>query len=96
MGTGPNASGVNQRFLAGLDREKTENVSQQGGYANDDMEDELDIQRGARADNYGADIDISSSKNDEIGVPQNISNEDLNNNKDLPGSDLDEAQNSKK
>ena len=29
--------------------------------------------------------------NDEIGLPQNISNNDLENKKDLPGTDIDEA-----
>ena len=60
LGTGPNASGVNQRFLSG--------------------------QNQRQANNPGAE----DSRNEEIDVPQNVSNEDLNTNLDIPGSELDD------
>ncbi|HVW99006.1 MAG TPA: hypothetical protein VHA52_00980 [Candidatus Babeliaceae bacterium] len=38
------------------------------------------------------DLDELNSTNDEIGVPQNVSNEDLNTDLDVPGSELDDAE----
>lgn len=72
MGTGPNASGVNQRFLSGQDSDRAQSNQQQ-----------IDV---AEGENTGVD-----TTNDEIGVPQNVSNEELNNNADRPGTDVDEA-----
>ena len=72
MGTGPNASGVNQRFLAGQESDRSQATQQQGD--------------AAEGENTG-----SEATNDEMGVPQNVSNEELNNNADLPGTDVDEA-----
>lgn len=71
MGTGPNASGVNQRFLAGQDndRSQTNELHRQDG--NND--------------------EILDGTNEEIGLPQNVSNDDLNRDADLPGTDIDEA-----
>ena len=62
LGTGPNASGVNQRF------EPTQ------------------IKR-TRED---SDLAALDSTNAEIGTAQNVSNEDLNTDLDIPGSDLDD------
>ena len=70
MGTGPNATGVNQRFLAGRENDRS-----QTNYSNLDDTDETG----------------QTGTNEEIGIPQNISNEDLNSNRDLPGTDIDEA-----
>ena len=69
MGTGPNASGVNQRFLSGQENDR----AQTNQLHRDD----------AAADTEGS--------NDEIGLPQNVANEDLDKGTDLPGTDVDEA-----
>lgn len=69
MGTGPNSSGVNQRFLSGQESDR----AQSNAVHRDDVSEE------------------TNNSNDERGVPQNVSNEDLNSNTDLPGTDIDEA-----
>lgn len=71
MGAGPNASGVNQRFLSGQDSEQSK-----AGQSTDD-----------RAEGEST---FDDSNDDEIGTPQNVSNDDLQN-RDLPGTDVDEA-----
>jgi hypothetical protein len=68
MGTGPNASGVNQRFLAGSDNDR-QNAS----------------------DNLNNEAEGEGASNDEIGLPQNVSNEDLKSGNDRPGTDIEEA-----
>jgi hypothetical protein len=72
MGTGPNASGVNQRFLAGQETER----AQTNKLHRDDAEEETPGMDG---------------NNSEIGLPQNVSNEDLSSPSDLPGTEIDEA-----
>lgn len=71
MGTGPNATGVSQRYSAGQgnDRAQTNALHRQ-----DDNNDE------------GLD-----GNNAEIGLPQNVTNDDLNKDANLPGTDVDEA-----
>ncbi len=74
MGTGPNASGVNQRFLSGQDRHQDqESVT-------------------PKAEGESDDLAAINSNNDEIGIPQNVSNEELNSDDDLPGSDLGDEE----
>lgn len=68
MGTGPNASGVNQRFLSGQESDRAQTNA---------------VHRNDAGENAG--------NNDERGVPQNVSNEDLDSRTDLPGTDVDEA-----
>ena len=70
MGTGPNASGVNQRFLAGQDRHQDQDAV------------------APKAEGESDDLAAVNSNNDEIGIPHNVSNEELNSGEDLPGSDL--------
>lgn len=70
MGSGPNASGVNQRFLAG-----NEDRMSTGANAGDEAEGETGF----------------DDRNDEIGVPQNVSNEELNEGIAVAGTDIDEA-----
>ena len=72
MGSGPNATGVNQRFLAGQEADRAQ--------TNPMNRDE------AEGENAGLD-----SSNEEIGLPQNVSNEDLDRGTDQPGTDIDEA-----
>lgn len=72
MGIGPNASGVNQRFLSGQesDRAQTNQMHRED------------------AEETTASLD---GTNEEMGLPQNVANEDLDNKGDLPGTDIDEA-----
>ena len=70
MGTGPNASGVNQRFLAGQERHLEQDAV------------------APKAEGESDDLAAVNSTNDEIGIPHNVSNEELNSGEDLPGSDL--------
>jgi hypothetical protein len=92
MGTGPNASGVNQRFLDGQDRQKAEQaMTPQPGSGRDDMQDELDIKMGNEADVNSDDLAALNSADAEIGTPQNVSNEDIYTDLDIPGSKLGDA-----
>ena len=70
MAAGPNASGVNQRFLAGQDKHQDQDSVT------------------PRAEGESDDLAAVNSNNDEIGIPQNVSNEDLDSGDDLPGTDL--------
>jgi hypothetical protein len=71
-GTGPNASGVSQRFMDGQDNKHAEGTVTPGtGAANSD------------------DLKALNSTDSEIGTPQNVSNEDLNTDTDIPGSELE-------
>ena len=91
IASGPNTSGVNQRYLAGQDRQKSDDtLTPQPGFRDEDMQDETDYQRGSRGDGSRDDSAAFNSANDEIGTPHNVSNEDLNTD-DLPGTDLNEA-----
>jgi hypothetical protein len=85
--TSNNNSGVNQRFIAGQDREKAKE-SMIPGPATDD---ELDIKSGTEADVTDDDLVALNSTNDEIGTPQNVSTEDIGTDLDIPGSELDDA-----
>lgn len=69
MGTGPNASGVNQRYLAGQDNDTAQ----------------TNLLHRQDADN----AEGLDGTNEEIGLPHNVSNEDLD--RDVPGTDIDEA-----
>ncbi|MBD0278407.1 MAG: hypothetical protein ICV81_10660 [Flavisolibacter sp.] len=82
-----NASGVSQRFIVSDDREylKEDTVSQTG------MEDDFqDIGPRTVVDEKDKKLANTGSTNAEIGVPQNVDNDDLADDRDLPGTDLDE------
>jgi hypothetical protein len=82
-----NASGVNERFLAGQDRKRVENsMTPQPGLGND----ELGIRMGTDADVNNDDLAALNSTDAEIGTPQNVSDDDLNTDLDIPGSELDD------
>ena len=86
-----NATGVSQRFLAGQNRERAEEAMQpQPGLGNDD----LDIRMGTEADVNEDDLKVLNATDAEIGLPQNVSNEDLNTDLDIPGSELDDENES--
>lgn len=76
-GTGPNASGVGKRFGNG------EAGQQQAG--------EVPAAAGTDADVTSDDLAALNSTDAEIGIPQNVSNEDINTDNDIPGSELDDA-----
>jgi hypothetical protein len=46
---------------------------------------------GTEADVDDDDLEVLNATNDEIGTPQNVSNEDLETELDIPGSELDDA-----
>ena len=72
MGSGPNASGVNQRFLAGQDNDRA-------------------AARNAAGNEGEGEGTSMESTNEEIGIPQNMSDNDLSDGNDRPGTDIDEA-----
>ncbi len=81
-----NNSGVDQRFLAGQNRQKSENaMTPQPGLGNDDMDSQEND-----SDVNSDDLAALNSTNDEIGVPQNVSDDDINTDLDVPGSELDD------
>lgn len=75
------------RFLAGQNRDRAESAMTPGPGTNDD----LGIKRGTEADVNKDDLAALNATNDEIGTPQNVSNEDMENDLDIPGTDLDDA-----
>ncbi|GAC1418726.1 MAG: hypothetical protein NVS1B13_03470 [Flavisolibacter sp.] len=86
-----NFSGVDQRFMAGQDKAKLKNAMMpQPGSGND----ELKLRMGNEADVNEDDLQILNATNSEIGTPQNVLNEDIDSDLDIPGSELDdEAEN---
>lgn len=89
MASARNATGVSQRFRKGQDEQRNPPRNEQASEG--DSSDDLDIKTGTGADVDDDDLAILNSTNDEIGVPQNVSNEDLNTDLDIPGSELDDA-----
>ncbi|HEV7620193.1 MAG TPA: hypothetical protein VGO09_00595 [Flavisolibacter sp.] len=86
-----NSSGVDQRYLAGQRRDNAEKaMTPQPGSGNDD----LDLRMGNEADVNEDDLAILNSTNAEIGTPQNVSNDDINTDLDIPGSELDDSNES--
>jgi hypothetical protein len=83
-----NATGVSQRFVSSMENKRsTERENQQPA---EETNDDLEIKPGTEADVNDDDLEILNSTNDEIGTPQNVSNEDLNTDLDIPGSELDD------
>jgi hypothetical protein len=86
-----NNTGVSQRFMAGQDRERASNSMQpQPGSGDDD----LNLEMGTDGDVDEDDLEVLNATNGEIGVPQNVSNEDLNTDLDIPGTELDDESES--
>lgn len=88
MASARNATGVSQRFTRA--QESQRNTKQDNRQPAEDNKEELNIRSGTEADVNEDDLAALNSTNDEIGVPQNISNEDLNTGLDIPGSELDD------
>lgn len=80
-----NNTGVNQRFLAGQNRERAEDAMIPGPATDDD----LDIRPGTDADVSNDDLATLNASDAELGAPQNVSNEEMND-LDIPGSELDD------
>ncbi|HVE60259.1 MAG TPA: hypothetical protein VNA26_00465 [Chitinophagaceae bacterium] len=85
--TSNNNSGINQRFIASQDRERAKEAMIPGPATDDD----LGLKPGTEADVTDDDLAVLNSTDGEIGTPQNISTEDLNTDLDIPGSELDDA-----
>lgn len=86
-----NATGVSQRFVTAQESRKTSNATEgQKDSDNQSTEDELSLRSGTEADVDEDDLAALNSTNDEIGIPQNVSNEELNTDLDIPGSELDD------
>lgn len=83
-----NATGVSQRFVTAQENRRTGNAGE--GENAQETDDDLGIRPGTEADVNEDDLVVLNSTNDEIGLPQNVSNEDLNTDLDIPGSELDD------
>jgi hypothetical protein len=82
-----NDSGVGQRFDAEQNRPRGENsMSPQPGQDSDD----LGIRMGTEADVNEDDLAALNGTDAEVGQPQNVSNEDLDTDLDVPGAELDD------
>ena len=81
-----NTTGVSQRFTTAQGNERAEEPRQPGL----GKDDELNLRMGTEADVTEDDLAVLNSTDAEIGLPQNVSNEDLNTDLDVPGSDLDD------
>jgi hypothetical protein len=85
------ATGVSQRFSRPQDYHR--NTGPQGQQPEDDSDD-LNMRPGTDADVNDDDLAVLNSTDDEIGTPQNVSNEDLDTDLDIPGSELDDSNES--
>lgn len=83
-----NATGVSQRFIRSQEGQR--NTAPENREPTQESEDDLDIRSGTDADVDDDDLAVLNSTNDEIGMPQNVSNEDINTDLDIPGSELDD------
>ena len=80
--SGPNGTGVNRRYLVQQDSQQTEQENSSGAPANNEND----------YDNVSDDeLSMLNSRNEEIGTPQNVDNDELKRSQDRPGSDLEES-----
>ena len=82
-----NATGVSQRFIRSQEGQRNTAPETSGST---EESDDLGIRSGTDADVNDDDLAVLNSTNDEIGVPQNVSKEDINTDLDIPGSELDD------
>jgi len=84
-----NKTGVGQRFSATNNNTERarDAMTPQPGLGDDD----LDLKPGTEGDVNDDDLAALNSTDNEIGTPQNVTNEDLNTDLDIPGSELDDA-----
>ena len=83
-----NASGLNERYLRSQDR-KEESMTPRSRRDNDD-----EMEMNANTEEPEDDITLLDSREEEIGLRQNISNEDLDTDLDIPGSEEDDLNES--
>lgn len=83
-----NTTGVSQRFVRSQEGQR--NTAPENRQSTEETDDDLGISSGTEADVSDEDLAVLNSTNDEIGAPQNVSNEDLNTDLDIPGSELDD------
>jgi hypothetical protein len=85
--SGHNATGVSQRFVTAQESENSQHERRTGLGTGDD-----DLDRVVGSDSSGDEADLSAidGSNAEIGIPQNVSNEEVD--EDLPGTDLEEEE----
>lgn len=81
IASGRNATGVNQRFTE--NRQKIEEPRQPN------LED-VNKWRAPEQNVTEDELRVLNSTNDEIGVPQNVDDDELNSDLDIPGSELDD------
>ncbi|MES2882733.1 MAG: hypothetical protein V4676_11330, partial [Bacteroidota bacterium] len=80
-----NNTGVGQRFTTENERGRDKDRHN----ASDD--DDLQLKMGTDADVNEDDLNALGATDAEIGTPQNVSNEDMVSDLDIPGSELDDA-----
>jgi hypothetical protein len=83
-----NVAGVSQRFVTAQEHRRSS--APENRETTEENNDDLGIRQGTTADVNDDDLAALNSTNDEIGTPQNVSNEDLNTELDIPGSELDD------
>lgn len=88
LASGRNATGVSQRFVRSQEGQR--NNAPENRQSDENNEEDLNFRSGTEADVNDEDLAVLNSTNDEIGMPQNVSNEDLNTDLDIPGSELDD------
>jgi hypothetical protein len=81
-----NVTHVSQRFNASANPEQRRETGSEN-----ENPDDLGIREGTEADVTDDDLEVLNSTNAEIGIPQNVSNEELNSDLDIPGTELDDA-----
>ena len=86
--SGRNATGVTQRFIPGQEKERAAEGAAPRTTSGEN--DELEIKMGTDADVNDDDLAVLNSTDAEIGTPQNVSNEELDETLDIPGSELDD------
>src|SRR6476620_2955924 len=82
-----NVSGVSQRFANDEQRAQQNTPAPAAPSENDDS---LGIRMGNEADVTDDELSVLNSTDAEIGTPQNVSNEDMESDLDIPGSELDD------
>lgn len=80
VAAGPNSTGLSQRYVSEQEQKNSLDVE-------NEVENTEVSPAGPSSRSGNPDV-----RNDEISVPQNVSNDDLNKNRNLPGTDMDEAK----
>jgi len=83
-----NTTGLSQRFFSAQEAQRKPATENQ--QSNEETNDDLNLRPGTDADVDDDDLAVLNSTNDEIGVPQNVSNENEDIDLDIPGSELDD------